>query len=186
MFRWKILGLLAAIAVGGSSAALAAEGPAVARPSFPIDGQLSTQGVVFFVAANTRSGAAAVGTAHTFDLAKLVRAEGGQFVLYSMGSAGTRVNERNVGNPQMLREGDQIQVGGTTFTFTKNPLPGGVRLVDLEDYQDDSFSRRSTQLYAKTVTGDMPKLKSGPKVSPLVLGVGAILVVMLVLIVVLT
>jgi hypothetical protein len=115
-----------------------------------------------------------------------VRSEGGQHVIYSMGSAGTRVNERNVGNPQMLKEGDQIQIGGTTFTFTKNPLPGGVRLVDLEDFQDDSFSRRSTQLYAKTVTGDMPKLQSGPKLSPLVLGVGAIVVVMIVLIVVLT
>ncbi len=114
-----------------------------------------------------------------------VRSEGGQFVLYSMGSAGTRINERNVGTPQMLKEGDSIQIGGTTFTFTKNPLPGGVRLVDLEDYKDDSFSRRSTQLYARTVTGEVGKLKSGPRLSPVLLGVGAIILAMVVLFVIL-
>jgi hypothetical protein len=81
VFRWTIPGLLAALALGGSSTALAAGEPAVARPSFPIDGQVQTRGLVFFVAANTRTGAAAVGTAHTFDLAKLVHAGGGQLVL---------------------------------------------------------------------------------------------------------
>ncbi|HJU91046.1 MAG TPA: FHA domain-containing protein [Gemmatimonadaceae bacterium] len=97
-----------------------------------------------------------------------VRSEGGQFVLYSMGSAGTRINDKNVGTPQMLKEGDLIQIGGTTFSFSKNPLPPGVRLVDLEDYKDDSFSRRSTQLYARTVTGEVKNLKSGRKLNPLV------------------
>src|SRR3990172_920425 len=81
VLRWQIPGLLAALALGGSSAALAADRPAVARPSFPIDGDIETRGLVFFVAANTQAGAAAVGTAHTFDLAKLVKAGGGQFVL---------------------------------------------------------------------------------------------------------
>src|SRR5262247_362412 len=81
VFRWKIAHLLAALALGGSSAALAADHPAVARPSFPIDGKIATRGIVFFVAANTKAGAAAVGTAHTFDLPKLVKAGGGQFVL---------------------------------------------------------------------------------------------------------
>ncbi len=81
MLRWTIPGLLAALALGGTSAALAADRPSVARPSFPIDSRIETRGLVFFVAANTKSGAAAVGTAHTFDLAKLVKAGGGQFVL---------------------------------------------------------------------------------------------------------
>jgi hypothetical protein len=114
-----------------------------------------------------------------------IRSEGGQFVLYSMGSAGTRINERNVGVPQMLKEGDTIQIGGTTFNFSKNALPGGVRLVDLEDYKDDSFSRRSTQLYARTVTGELAERKRGRKISPMVLGLGAIILAMVVLFVIL-
>jgi hypothetical protein len=114
-----------------------------------------------------------------------IRSEGGQFVLYSMGSAGTRINERNVGTPQMLKEGDAIHIGGTTFSFTKNALPGGVRLVDLEDYKDDSFSRRSTQLYARTVTGEVSKRKSTSKINPLVMALIGIIVAMGVLFVVL-
>lgn len=114
-----------------------------------------------------------------------VRSEGGQYVLYSMGSAGTRINDRNVGTPQMLKEGDLIQIGGTTFSFSKNPLPAGTRLVDLEDYKDDSFSRRSTQLYARTVTGEVKNFKTGRKVNPLVLGLVAVIVVMAVMFVVL-
>ena len=47
--------------------------PAVARPSFPIDGEIQTQGLVFFVPADAPAGAAAIGTAHTFDLEKLLQ-----------------------------------------------------------------------------------------------------------------
>src|SRR3990172_5511325 len=67
VLRWKIPGLLAALALGGSSATLAADQPAVARPSFPIDGEIETRGLVFFVAANTQAGAPAGGTAHPLD-----------------------------------------------------------------------------------------------------------------------
>ena len=81
MLRRMTLGLVAALVLCGSRAALAVEAPAIARPSFPIDGEMQTKGLVFFVAANTRTGAAAVGTAHTFDLTKLVKAGGGHFVL---------------------------------------------------------------------------------------------------------
>ena len=47
MIRWKILGLLGALALCGDSVALAAGGPSVARPSFPIDGKVQTSGLVF-------------------------------------------------------------------------------------------------------------------------------------------
>jgi hypothetical protein len=53
----------------------------VARPSFPIDGEIQTKGIVFFVPADTPSGAAAIGTAHTFDLPKLVRVRKGDLIL---------------------------------------------------------------------------------------------------------
>src|SRR6476660_3160937 len=47
-----------------------------------------------------------------------VRAEGGQFVLYAMGSSGTKVNGEPAVAPRLLREGDQSSMGDTTFTFS--------------------------------------------------------------------
>ena len=55
--------------------------PAVARPSFPIDGEIQTKGIVFFVKTPGPAGAAAVGTAHTFDLEKLGRVRRGDLLL---------------------------------------------------------------------------------------------------------
>ncbi len=131
MFGWKIACLLAALALGGSSVARAADRPAVARPSFPIDGQIATRGLVFFVAANTRAGAAAVGTAHTFDLAKLVRAGGGQFVLGNSRAvvATSRAFLAPPGRPFNAP-------GATLFddyvVYALDAAPQGVRLLQLE------------------------------------------------------
>src|SRR5262245_30208676 len=130
VLRWTIH-LLAALALGGSSAALAADRPAVARPSFPIDGQIATRGLVFFVAANTRAGAAAVGTAHTFDLAKLVKAGGGQFVLGNSRQvvATSRAFLAPPGRPFNA-------LGATLFDdyviYALDAAPVGVRLLQLE------------------------------------------------------
>jgi Mg-chelatase subunit ChlD len=124
-------GLLAALALGGSSAALAAGEPAVARPSFPIDGEVQTRGLVFFVAANTRTGAAAVGTAHTFDLSKLVHAGGGQIVLGNSRKvvATSRGFLTNPGRPFNAP-------GATLFDdyaiYALDEAPTGVRLLELE------------------------------------------------------
>ena len=81
-----------------------------------------------------------------------VRGEAGEFVIYSMGSAGTRINGQPATAPRILVEGDQIAIGDTTFTFTREPLPSGVRPVQFEDHDDDAFSRRSTQLAQRAVT----------------------------------
>src|SRR5262245_21173470 len=131
VLRWTIH-LLAAVALGGSSAALAAaERPAVARPSFPIDGQIATRGLVFFVAANTKAGAAAVGTAHTFDLAKLVKAGGGQFVLGN--------SRQIVGTSRafLVPPGRPFNAPGATLfddyvVYALDAAPQGVRLLQLE------------------------------------------------------
>ncbi len=72
--------LLLALALGAATPSTAAD-PAVARPSFEIKGHTLTQGTVFFIAADTRAGAVAVGTAHAFDLRELVRVERGQLLL---------------------------------------------------------------------------------------------------------
>jgi hypothetical protein len=79
MFRSSLmlLALFLALAPGPGRAA----DPAVARPSFPIDGEIQTKGTVFFVKAPGPAGAAAVGTAHTFDLGKLARVKRGELLL---------------------------------------------------------------------------------------------------------
>lgn len=131
MIRVLIRGLLAALALGGASAATAADAPAVARPSFPIDGDVQTRGLVFFVKANTRTGAAAVGTAHTFDLAKLVRTTDGRFVLGNSGgvAATTRGFLTPPGRPFNLP-------GATLFddyvVYSLEAAPKGVRLLQLD------------------------------------------------------
>ena len=81
-----------------------------------------------------------------------VRGEAGEFVIYSMGSSGTKINGQSAKDPKILTEGDQIAIGDTMFTFTRQPLPPGIRPVQFEDHDDDAFSRRSTQLAQRAVT----------------------------------
>lgn len=86
-----------------------------------------------------------------------VRSEGGEFVLYSMGSSGTKINGQSVSLPRMLEEGDLIGIGDTTFTFTRNPLPASIRSVQFEDHTDDAFSRKNTVLATNIVTAELGK-----------------------------
>jgi predicted component of type VI protein secretion system len=86
-----------------------------------------------------------------------VRAEGGQFVLYAMGSSGTKVNGEPAVAPRLLREGDQITMGDTTFTFSSLAMPPGIRAVQFEDHEDDAFSRKNTQLAQKAITSEHGK-----------------------------
>jgi predicted component of type VI protein secretion system len=98
-----------------------------------------------------------------------VRAEGGQFVLYAMGSSGTKVNGESVVFPRLLREGDQISMGDTTFTFSSLAIPTGIRAVQFEDHEDDSFSRKNTQLAQKAITSEHGKYgRSQKKQLPLI------------------
>src|SRR5262245_27076382 len=125
-----IRGVLAAFALCGSSAAIAADGPAVARPSFPIGGRIETRGLVFFVPANAKAGAAAVGTAHTFDLAKLVRAGGGQFVL------GNSKKIVATSRSFLVPPGRPFNVPGATLfddyvVYALDAAPQGVRMLEL-------------------------------------------------------
>ncbi|HUO52373.1 MAG TPA: FHA domain-containing protein [Gemmatimonadaceae bacterium] len=111
-----------------------------------------------------------------------VRGEAGEFVLYSMGSAGTKINGQPVTAPRLLVEGDLIQIGETTFTFSRAPLPPGVRPVQFEDHDDDAFSRRSTQLAQRAVTLEAGKYptKSGREIPLLPMLVGGAVVSILV------
>lgn len=102
-----------------------------------------------------------------------VRAEGGEYVLYSMGSTGTKINGRSITVPRMLEEGDQIAIGDTVLVFSRQPLPPGIQAVQFEDQgADDGSSRRNTVLATRAVTAELGKLPAGrrrrrPRTSPL-------------------
>jgi predicted component of type VI protein secretion system len=73
-----------------------------------------------------------------------VRSEAGEYVLYSMGSAGTHVNDQRVAAPKLLAEGDVIRIGTTNFHFTRGELPQGVAIARVADQEEDALARRST------------------------------------------
>jgi predicted component of type VI protein secretion system len=58
-----------------------------------------------------------------------VRREAGGFALHSVGSSGTRINGRRVGNPQILDDGDEIEIAYTTLRYTRATPPEGVTVV---------------------------------------------------------
>ena len=58
-----------------------------------------------------------------------VRREAGGFALHSVGSSGTRVNGRRVGAPQLLDDGDEIEIAYTTLRYTRATPPEGVTVV---------------------------------------------------------
>ena len=114
-----------------------------------------------------------------------VRAEGGQFVLYAMGSSGTKVNGEPAVVPRLLREGDQITMGDTTFTFSSKAMPPGIRAVQFEDHEDDSFSRKNTQLAQKAITSEHGKYSRGQKkkqqlpLIPILLGAAVVVIALM-------
>lgn len=99
-----------------------------------------------------------------------IRSEGGHHVIYSMGAGGTKVGDEAVSNPRVLREGDDIRIGRTSFTFTRAVVPPGMKVVDLEDHADESFSRRATVVHQKAITGSSEafEIKRSPVVPMLV------------------
>ena len=58
-----------------------------------------------------------------------VRREAGGFALHSVGSSGTRVNGRRVGSPQLLEDGDEVEIAYATFRYTRATPPEGVTVV---------------------------------------------------------
>ena len=73
-----------------------------------------------------------------------VRREAGQFVLYAMGSSGTRVNDHVVARPQMLEEGDRITIGDATLRFTTT-MPTGMPFMRGGDGAEDTLARDETR-----------------------------------------
>jgi predicted component of type VI protein secretion system len=73
-----------------------------------------------------------------------VRTEAGAFVLYSMGSAGTRVNGHGVAAPRVLEPGDRVEIGSSTLVFTRGALPAGVKASNSDHPEEGDWNRRPT------------------------------------------
>jgi len=58
-----------------------------------------------------------------------VRREAGGYALHSIGSSGTRINGRRVAAPQLLDDGDEIEIAYTTLRYTRATPPEGVTIV---------------------------------------------------------
>ena len=82
-----------------------------------------------------------------------VRREAGQYVLYSMGSAGTQVNGRRAAGAHLLEEGDRIEIGDSALLFTYN-APKGMTLVRGSDDAEDTTTRRATVMHQRAVDFD--------------------------------
>jgi hypothetical protein len=75
----------------------------------------------------------------------------------------------------MLREGDEIRVGRAAFSFTREGVPQGMKVVDLEEHADSSFARRETVVYQKAVTGSHEEFVIRRSPMPMLLGVAAVI-----------
>ncbi|MDQ3948977.1 MAG: FHA domain-containing protein [Gemmatimonadota bacterium] len=73
-----------------------------------------------------------------------VRREAGGFALHSVGSSGTRINGRRVGSPQLLEDGDEIEIAYTTLRYTRATPPEGVTIVSRTGDQAGEAAERPT------------------------------------------
>ena len=73
-----------------------------------------------------------------------VRREAGGFALHSVGSSGTRVNGRRVGTPQLLEDGDEIEIAYTTLRYTRATPPEGVTIVPRSPGEPAEATERPT------------------------------------------
>ena len=129
MIRFSALVLLLlAIAVPAPGRA---EDPAVARPSFPIGGEIQTRGLVFFVPADATAGAAAVGTAHTFDLDKLTAVKRGDLSLGQSRRSVARTSGFLV-PPGRPFDAPGASLADDYVVYALDTPPVGVRLLSLD------------------------------------------------------
>jgi len=73
-----------------------------------------------------------------------VRREAGGFALHSIGSSGTRINGRRVGAPQLLEDGDEIEIAYTTLRYTRATPPEGVTVVPRTEESAGDGAERPT------------------------------------------
>lgn len=78
-----------------------------------------------------------------------IRSEAGEYVLYSLGSAGTQVNGERVAVPRMLAEGDRIEFGDTSLVFTRKSPQADMEVTQGDDAGHSVASGRPTVAHAR-------------------------------------
>ncbi len=151
MSRTAQLALALTLAFAAAASAWAAE-PAVARPAFSLDGRREAGGLVFFVPALSKAGAAAVGTAHTFDLSKLVRAQRVDFALARSGAV-VASSSGFLAPPGRPFTDPQAELPDDFVVYALDAPPTGVRVLEIE-----------TEL--NPVAGDRVQLLGAPAGTP--------------------
>jgi hypothetical protein len=93
------------------------------------------------------------------------------------------VNSEPKVSQRLLREVDKITMSDTTFTFTANGMPPGIRPVQFEDHDDDAFSRKNTQLAQRVITAEHGKFARGSRkqlpLVPILIGAAIVVVALM-------
>ena len=90
-----------------------------------------------------------------------IRMEAESWVLYPMGASGTVINGQRISTPHVLREGDRVTIGGSSFRFTRAPLPADVQAAEAVLDLNDPQAMRATLLHGAVTTGEHP-VDEGP------------------------
>ncbi len=129
MAGFRLVGLTLALGLGAAPGA-AAEEFAVARPTLELEGKRVERGVVFFVSARVPAGAAAVGTAHTFELTDFARS---QRVEFRAGRSGEPLASSRglLASPGRAFDSPGAHLRDDFLIFALEAAPQGVRLLEL-------------------------------------------------------
>lgn len=105
-----------------------------------------------------------------------VRAEAGEYVLYSLGSAGTQVNGERVAVPRVLAEGDRIDLGDTTLVFSRT-APPGMPVSEGDDAGTSPVSERPTIAHARVDEPIEPIDRGGVPRAAIAIGILILIVI---------
>jgi pSer/pThr/pTyr-binding forkhead associated (FHA) protein len=109
-----------------------------------------------------------------------VRREAGGFALHSVGSSGTRINGRRVGAPQLLDDGDEIEIAYTTLRYARATPPEGVTIVQRTGGDPDEATERPTIVRERMSLRRFRRAASRRRIrTPVVVGAGVLLLLAL-------
>jgi pSer/pThr/pTyr-binding forkhead associated (FHA) protein len=109
-----------------------------------------------------------------------VRREAGGFALHSVGSSGTRINGQRVGAPQLLDDGDEIEIAYTTLRYTRATPPEGVSIVQRTGGDPDEATERPTIVRERMSLRRLRRAASRRRIrTPVVVGAGVLLLLAL-------
>ena len=107
-----------------------------------------------------------------------VRREAGGFALHSIGSSGTRINGRRVGAPQLLDDGDEIEIAYTTLRYTRATPPEGVTVVPRTEGEGGDGAERPTMVRERISLKRLRRAAARPRLGTPALVVGGALIIL--------